>query len=63
MAEEERQKAALNSLEDDAQRLMNSWKRGKSLKRLIENLVPVLLPNATAPVFGMLNTLENKNSL
>ncbi len=56
MIEQERQQQAQENVQDQAQRFVKSWSRGKSLEQLIENLAPVLLPNASAPVFGVLNT-------
>ena len=56
VAEEERQRQAWDSVQDQAQRFVNSWRRGKSLEQLIHNLAHVLPPNITAPVFGELNT-------
>lgn len=58
MAAEERQQHARESVQDHAERFVNSWKRGKNLKKLIENLAPVLPPNANAPIFGVLDTQQ-----
>ena len=41
-----------------AERYVNSWKAGKSLRQLIGNLSRVLPPNANAPVFGKLDNLQ-----
>ena len=51
-----RQQRARDSVQDRAKQIVNTWKRGKSFKQLIENLRPVLPPNASAPVFGVLDT-------
>ena len=52
----ERERIARECVEDQAKREVNSWKRNKSLKQMIENLAPVLPPHASAPLFGVLDT-------
>ena len=56
--QEEQDRIARECVQDQAQREVNSWKRNKSLKQMIENLGPVLPPHVNAPLFGVLDTPE-----
>ena len=58
MAEEEREQRGCESVQEQATRFVNSWKRGKRLDQLILNLAPVLPRNANVPVFGTLDTAQ-----
>ena len=59
VAEEEREQRARESVQEQATRFVNSWKRGKGLDQLILNLAPVLPRNANVLVSGTLDTAQN----